>query len=64
MKKLVFLLIAKKALLLVLMFTTAFAQAAPAFSPKFGNAVGGVLEQKAIKRGFAANDPRFGATLD
>lgn len=63
MKKLVFLFFAKKALLFALLFTPVFVTAAPAFSPKFGNAVGGVLEDKAIKRGFAANDPRFGATL-
>lgn len=63
MKKLLFLFFAKKALLFALLFTPVFVSAAPAFSPKFGTAIGGVLEDKAIKRGFAANDPRFGATL-
>ncbi|HID7945554.1 TPA: hypothetical protein ACXIEZ_006608 [Pseudomonas aeruginosa] len=64
MKKLVFLFFAKKALLFALMFTPVFASAAPAFSPKFGQAVGGVIEQKAIKRGFAANDPKFTSTYN
>lgn len=63
MKKLAFLFFAKKALLFALLFTPLFASAAPAFSQKFGNAIGGVLEHKAIKRGFAVNDPRFNATL-
>ncbi|MGJ7552105.1 hypothetical protein [Pseudomonas alloputida] len=63
MKKLAFLFFAKKALLFALLLTPLFASAAPAFSQKFGNAIGGVLEQKALKRGFAANDPRFNATL-
>lgn len=38
-----------------------FAQALPV-SP-MQNAVSGVMQQKMISRGFAANDPRFGATL-
>lgn len=65
MKKLVLFFFAKKALLFALMFLPVFASAAgaPAFSPKFGTAVGGVIEQKAAKRGFAANDPRFNATI-
>lgn len=65
MKKLIFFFFAKKALLFALMFLPVFASAAgaPAFSPKFGTAVGGVIEQKAAKRGFAANDPRFNATI-
>ncbi|MFG0540458.1 hypothetical protein ACF8EA_09665 [Pseudomonas sp. YQ_5] len=65
MKKLFFFFFAKKALLFALMFLPVFASAAgaPAFSPKFGTAVGGVIEQKAAKRGFAANDPRFNATI-
>ncbi|MDG2965634.1 hypothetical protein PUN49_01140 [Pseudomonas extremaustralis] len=65
MKKLVLFFFAKKALLFALMFLPVFASAAgaPSFSPKFGTAVGGVIEQKAAKRGFAANDPRFNATI-
>lgn len=65
MKKLFFLFFAKKALLFALMFIPIYVSAAsaPAFSPKFGTAVGGVIEQKAAKRGFAANDPRFNATI-
>lgn len=38
-----------------------FAQALPV-SP-MQNAVSGVMQQKMLSRGFAANDPRFGATL-
>ena len=36
--------------------------ASPAYSPNFGNAMAGVLQQKVAARGFAANDPRFVAT--
>ncbi len=40
----------------------AFAQALPV--SRMQNALSGVIQKKAINRGFAANDPRFGATLD
>lgn len=65
MKKLFFLLFAKKALLFALMFLPVFTSAAPkpSHSPKVGYAIGGVIEQKGIKAGFAANDPRINATL-
>jgi len=59
MKKLLVLFFVKKALLFALLFVPVFASAAPAFSAKMGQAVGGVMERKAIQRGFAANDPRF-----
>lgn len=63
MKKLVFLLLAKKALFFALLFTPVFASAA-AYSPvKVSNAVSGVIQQKMVSRGFAANDPRFAATV-
>lgn len=38
-----------------------FAQALPVSSMQ--NSVSGVMQQKMLSRGFAANDPRFGATL-
>lgn len=41
----------------------AFAAAVPAYSGKMNQAVGGIIQQKVGKWGFAANDPRFGATL-
>lgn len=42
---------------------TAYAGQALPVTP-MQNAISGAIQQKAIKRGFAANDPRFGATLD
>lgn len=41
----------------------AFAAAVPVYSGKVNKAVGGVIAQKVGKWGFAANDPRFGATM-
>lgn len=55
----------RKILVILLSFfvcAQSFAAALPAFSPKFGQAMAGVVQQKAIARGFAANDPRFIAT--
>lgn len=49
--------------LLVLVRGEAFAAAVPAYSGKMNNAVGGLISQKVGKWGFAANDPRFGATM-
>lgn len=48
---------------LVLFRGEAFAAAVPAYSGKMNNAVGGLISQKVGKWGFAANDPRFGATM-
>ncbi|EGD06473.1 hypothetical protein G1E_32235 [Pseudomonas sp. TJI-51] len=63
MKKLFLLFLAKKAILFALLFTPVFASAA-AYSPaKVSGAVSGVLQEKMVSRGFAANDPRFGATV-
>jgi hypothetical protein len=42
-------------------FNLAFAQALPV--SKMQSALSGVLQSKVASRGFAANDPRFGATL-
>lgn len=63
MKKLLLLFLLKKALIASLIFFPFFAYAAPAFSPKMGQAIGGVMERKAIQRGFASNDPRFNSAL-
>jgi hypothetical protein len=49
-------------LLAFLVFSNVFSQALPV--TRMQNAVSGSIEQKLAKRGFAANDPRFGATLD
>lgn len=43
-------------------FNTAFSQALPVTPMQ--NALSGAIQQKATKRGFASNDPRYGATLD
>lgn len=64
MKKIVYFFFANKAFLFALLFMPVFVSAAPAFSAKVGQAVGGVMERKAIQRGFAANDPRFSAALN
>jgi len=48
--------------LMCLLPLQSFAAAVPAYSPNFGNAMAGVIQQKAIQRGFAANDPRYTAT--
>lgn len=42
----------------------ALAAAVPAYSGKMNQAVGGVIQHKVGKWGFAANDPRFGATVN
>jgi hypothetical protein len=42
----------------------ALAAAVPAYNGKMNAAVGGIISQKVGKWGFAANDPRFGATLN
>ena len=59
-------LIMKKRILILLMAALFSSQsmsaALPAYSPKFGNAMAGVVQQKVAARGFAANDPRFIAT--
>ncbi|MGC4062237.1 MAG: hypothetical protein QM749_15880 [Aquabacterium sp.] len=44
------------------LWSTCHAQALPV--SRMQNAIAGAMGQKAFKRGFAANDPRFGATLD
>lgn len=44
-------------------FGTATAATAPAYSPNFGSQTSTAIQQKLIQRGFAANDPRFSATL-
>lgn len=48
--------------LMLLLPIQTWAAAQPAYSPNFGNAMAGVIQQKAIQRGFAANDPRYQAT--
>ncbi len=48
---------------LILFRGEAFAAAVPAYTGKMNTAVGGVISQKVSKWGFAANDPRFGATM-
>ena len=63
MKKLFFLFIAKKILFFAFLFVPVFASAA-AYAPiKVSNSVSGVIERKLVSRGFAANDPRFAATI-
>lgn len=63
MKKFLMLFFVKKAFIFSLFFIPVFASAAPAYSAKMGQAIGGVMEHKAIQRGFAANDPRFGSAV-
>lgn len=56
----------KKLLVLIVSFfvgVNTFAAALPSYSPKFGQAMAGVVQQKVVQRGFAANDPRYIATL-
>lgn len=65
MKRIFVLLLVKKILVLLLAGLVSFqsmAAALPSYSPKFGNAMAGVVQQKVAARGFAANDPRFIAT--
>lgn len=49
-------------LLLCMVPMLANAAAVPAFSPRYGQAMAGVVQQKVAARGFAANDPRFAMT--
>lgn len=49
--------------LLLLFRGEAYAAAVPAYTGKMNTAVGGVISHKVGKWGFAANDPRFGATM-
>jgi hypothetical protein len=55
----------KRLFIYMLMFIVAEAQAVavPAYSGKINNAVGSIIQAKTVKQGFAANDPRFGATV-
>jgi hypothetical protein len=46
----------------LLFINTAFAQAVPV--SRMQSAISAAIQQKAIKRGFAQNDPRFGTTLN
>lgn len=62
MKK-IFMLFAAKKIFFALMFLPLFASAAAYAPVKVSNAVSGVIEQKLINRGFAANDPRYAATI-
>lgn len=48
--------------LALLVTVQSMAATAPSYSPKFGDAMAGVIQQKIVSRGFAANDPRFIAT--
>lgn len=43
--------------------SSVFAAAIPAYSGRMNDAVAAVVAKKAQQRGFAANDPRFGATM-
>lgn len=55
----------KKLLIILLSFfltVQSFGAALPAYSPKFGQTMTGVIEKKVAARGFAANDPRYIAT--
>jgi len=54
-----------KIFIFALVFTPFFSSAASvgAYSPKVGNTVAGVIQQKTVARGFAANDPKYGATV-
>ena len=50
-------------ILILLMPLQTFAAAVPAFSPKVGQATGSLIGAKVQQRGFAANDPRYDATI-
>ena len=63
MKKFFLLFIAKKVLFFAFLFMPVFASAAAYAPVKVSNAVSGVIEQKLVNRGFAANDPRYAATI-
>lgn len=49
-------------LLVLILPVQSMAASLPAYSPKFGNSLAGVIQQKVAARGFSANDPRFIAT--
>lgn len=49
--------------LLVLWSSWASAAALPAYTGVVNNSIGSIVQQKVAKWGFAANDPRFGATV-
>lgn len=63
MKKFLLFFVAKKVIFFAFMFLPFFASAAAYAPVKVSNAVSGVIEQKLINRGFAANDPRYAATI-
>ncbi len=50
------------ALLIVLVPLRGMTATLPAYSPKFGNAMAGIVAEKVASEGFASNDPRFVAT--
>ncbi len=54
----------RRLIAVLMMCLAVHAQAAtvPAYSPRFGQAMAGVIETKASSMGFAANDPRIAAT--
>lgn len=65
MKKLLAFLAIKKVLVLAFAFSYMFSTSASAlqYSPRFGAALAGVMETKALQRGFIPADPRFTAAL-
>lgn len=65
MKKLFAFLAVKKVLVLAFAFSYMFSTSASAlqYSPRFGAALAGVMETKALQRGFIPADPRFTAAL-
>ena len=50
-------------LVYILCINSVYALAVPAYSGKMNNAVGSIIHEKIKKQGFAANDPRYGATI-
>lgn len=52
------------AIFLTLWFSFAQAAAVPAYTGRVNNSIGSIIQQKVGKWGFAANDPRFGATIN
>lgn len=63
MKNLLAILFLKKIVFAFILFTPLFSSAA-VYSPKMAQTVSTVIEQKAVSRGFAANDPIFGSTIN
>lgn len=49
--------------LLILSSSTAYAGAAAAYNGRMGAATSGIIQKKLTQRGFAANDPRYAATI-